>query len=179
MRSTRVRASAASVLVRTALLAALAAAIGYAEAALLPALPVPGLRLGLANVAVLVALVSLGRRPALAVGAVKVLLVGLATGGLLGPSGAMSAAGTLAAWAVACLLDAAGERFSPVGLGVGASAAHVAAQFVVACVLTGSPAPLLLLSLSLAASLPAGLATGYSARLLVSRTPLTQVSVGV
>lgn len=179
MSSTPAPGSHTPVVVRAALLAALAAAIGYAEAVLLPSLPLPGLRLGLANVAVLVAMLALGPRPAFAVGAVKVVLVGLATGSLFGPSGAMSAAGTLAAWFAAAALLAAGDRFSPVGLGVGASAAHVTAQFAVACALTGSFAPLLLLPLSLAASLPAGLATGYSARLLVSRTPLAQASVGV
>lgn len=171
MRSTHVRADASRVAL-AGLLAALAVALGWAESAAGLALPVPGVRLGLANIPVIVALVALGPRPAGWVALAKVVLTGLATGGLLGPVGAMSAAGTALAWLAASALAIAGDRFSPVGLGIGAAAAHVLGQYAVACILAASTAPLSLLAPSLALSLIAGFATGHSARILLSRAPL-------
>ncbi len=64
----------------TAMLLAVATALGYAEAVLLPALPVPGLKLGLANVAVVIALAVLGPARAAVVSVGRVFLVALATG---------------------------------------------------------------------------------------------------
>lgn len=172
MRSTLAADDRTVVVAAAGTLIAVAVTIGWMEAVMLPAGPVPGVRLGLANVAVLVAFAWFGARPAAAVAAGKVLLVGLATGSLLGPSGLLSAAGTIAAWFALVSLGAAGDRFSPLGLGVGASAAHVAAQFGIATAVIGSTAVLGLLPLALAASVPMGLATGWCAALLIDRVPL-------
>lgn len=171
MRSTPARADTQRIAL-VGLLAALAVALGWVESAAGLALPFPGVRLGFANIPVIVALVALGPRSAGSVALAKVLLTGLATGGLLGPAGAMSAVGTALAWLAAVALAAAGERFSPVGLGIGAAVAHVCGQYAVACALAGSTAPLSLLAPSLVLSLLAGLVTGYSARILLTRVPL-------
>lgn len=157
---------------RTAALAcflALACVLGLVESMMLPPLPLPGLRLGLANIAVVVALAAMGPADALAVTLGRVIIVGFATGSLLGPVGAMSAAGALASWATMAVLVPAGARFSPIGWSLGGSAAHVVAQLVVAAVAVASPSPLMLLPISLGLSLPSGLAVGLVARLLLSR----------
>lgn len=162
---------------RTALLIALASVLGYAEAVLLPALPVPGLRIGLANLAVLLAMVLLGPNRALVVSLARVLVVGLATGTLFGPAGAMSAAGAFAAWmAMALVARTPRSPFSLVGISVTGSYAHVLGQLAMASLLVGSPYPFALAPLSLAASICAGLVIGYSARLLLSRVPFMKVS---
>lgn len=155
-------------------LVAAGAALGMAEATLLPPLPVPGVRLGIANVALLLALSWLGPRGALAVGAARVALVGLATGSLGGPATLMASCGCLAAW-VGMSLVSRSPSFSLVGWSVAGSAAHVLAQIAAACFLTGSVAPLGLVPLALGLSLPAGLATGSLACAVVSRLPRTVV----
>ena len=142
---------------------------------MLPSLPVPGVRIGLANVAIVIALVTLGGRWCITISLMRVVVVGLATGTLLGPVGMLSAAGGAAA-AGAMFLLARSRAFSVLGVSLGGSAAHVSAQLVVAVLLSGSTAPLLLLPLSLALSLPSGLVIGYSARLLLSRLPSRSLS---
>jgi len=73
----------------TALLLACATALGYVEAVLFPAMPLPGFKLGLANVAVVIALVMLGPARAGVVSLGRVLLVALATGTLGSPTMAL------------------------------------------------------------------------------------------
>lgn len=155
-----------------AALVALGAVLGLVESAIVPPLPVPGVRLGLANLAVVLALAWLGPRRALEVSALRVLLVALAAGTLGGPGFAMALSGALAAWAAMAALARTSPGVSPLGWSVAGAAAHVLAQLAVASVLSGSPAPLLLSPLSLALALLCGLAVGYSARLLLSRPPL-------
>lgn len=155
--------------VETALLLSLAAVLGYAESLLLPPTPVAGLRLGIANLAVIVALVRLGPARAAVVSLGRVVIVGLATGTLAGPMGMLSAGGAVASWTVMTLLWRAGERFSPVGWSVAGAATHVLAQIAIASLLIGSTAPVSLVPLSLALSLPTGLAVGLCARVVISR----------
>ncbi len=161
-----------------ALLLSFASCVAYAEAVLLPSLPIPGVRLGFANIAVVVAILVSGSRSALVVSVGRVLIVALATGALGGPSFLLSIAGALAAWATMSMLASRGAVFSPIGWSVAGSAVHVVTQLVVASWIVGSTAPLLMLPLSLGASLPAGLAVGYSAGLLVSRIPETTLVFG-
>jgi heptaprenyl diphosphate synthase len=161
---------------QTALLMGLAATLGYVESAMLPSLPIPGLKVGLANIAIVVALLTLGRSRALAVSLGRVVLVGLATGMIAGPTAALSAGGALASWGV--MASVVGERtpFSIVGISLAGSSASAIAQLLVAALVTGSAAPLMLLPLSLGLSIPAGLAVGLAARLLISRVPRTALS---
>lgn len=155
----------------TAVLLAVAAVIGYLESVVVPPLPVPGLRLGLANVVVVFTLATLGARAAAFVSIGRVFVIGLAAATLGGPSFALSLAGALASLLVMTALAAAGDRFSVIGWSIAGSAAHVSAQLVVASALIGSSAPLALAPLALAASIPLGLAVGYTTRLLISRIP--------
>lgn len=157
----------------TATLLALAAVLGYAEAVLLPPLPVAGLRLGVANVAVVVALASVGPRAALSVSLGRVLLVGLAVGSLGGPASLMALGGALTSWAVMATLSRAPRAFSALGWSVAGSAAHVSAQLLVACALVGSSAPLALSTVALPLSLATGLATGVIALAVLSRFPVS------
>ncbi len=162
---------------QVSLLMALASVLGYAEAVLLPSLPVPGFRLGLANLAVVLAMALLGPSRALLVSLGRVLIVGLATGTLLGPIGFMSVVAAIAAWAAMALLYRLGRAtFSVIGWSVAGSAAHVLGQLVAASLLVGALHPFALAPLSLAAALCAGIAIGYSAHLLLSRVPFMKVS---
>jgi heptaprenyl diphosphate synthase len=140
-------------------------------------LPIPGVRLGLGNLAVVLALSLLGRGAALRVSVLRVLIVATATGALGGPAFMMAVSGALASWAVMSLLS----RFrdvSAIGWSVAGAAAHVLAQLVVAGVVTGSAAPLLLSPVALALAIACGLVIGYSSRLLLSRLPLVQSEFG-
>lgn len=162
---------------QVALLLALAVVLGYLEAVLVPPLPVAGVRLGIANLAVIVALSRFGPKNALIVSLGRVVIVGLALGTLAGPVGAMSAAGACASWATMSALWRAGSRFSPVGWSVAGASAHVVAQLAVASIFIGSSAILGWAPISLAASLPTGLAVGLCARLLISRISRPEWSV--
>jgi heptaprenyl diphosphate synthase len=154
-----------------AMLVAVGAILGIVETALVPSLPVPGVRLGLANLAVVLALPLAGRAAALRVSVLRVLVVALATGALGGPAFAMALSGAVASWGVMAWLSAR-RSVSPIGWSVGGAAAHVAAQLLIASLLTGTVAPLLLAPVSLLLALACGLVIGYSSRLLLSRLPL-------
>lgn len=162
---------------QTAVLVALAVVLGLVESAVVPSLPVPGVKLGLANLAVIVALVQLGPGRAAFVSLARVLLVALGTGTLAGPAFLLSLAGALASfcamWALARLCTAC----TPVGWSVAGAAAHVVAQLAVASLLVSSLAPLALAPISLAASLPLGLMLGYLSVLIISRLPELSLSV--
>jgi len=154
-------------LTTTALLMAVASVLGLLEAAF-PA-PVPGARLGLANVAVVLALVMLGPSRALAVSLGRVAIVSLATGTAGGPAFMLAVGGAIVSWGVMCLV----LRFLPsatiVGVSASGGAAHVFSQLVVASALAGTAGVFAVSTLSLSAGLLFGTATGFIARLVVSR----------
>ncbi|MDI6901415.1 MAG: Gx transporter family protein [Anaerosomatales bacterium] len=131
--------------------------------------PLPWLRLGIANIVVVLGLRLLGPRAALGISLARWAIVGLLTGTLAGPTGGLALCGAIAAWAAMSALSLCGARFSVVGWSVLGAVAHSTAQFSIASVLAGSVAVLTLYPLSAAASLLFGLATGFVARLLLSR----------
>jgi heptaprenyl diphosphate synthase len=153
------------------MLLAVATALGYAEAVLMPSLPVPGLKLGLANVAVVVALAVLGPGRAAVVSLGRVLLVALATGTLGGPAMALALSGAVASWTVMALMARQKDTFSVIGWSLAGAAAHAVGQLLVAVIVTGSAAPIMLLPLALALSLVTGTVVGLLAHLLISRVP--------
>ena len=159
-------------LATTALLLACATALGYIEAVLFPAMPVPGFKLGLANVAVVLALSTVGPLRAGVVSIGRVFLVALATGTLAGPTMVLALAGAVASWGVMALMARQRDTFSVIGWSLGGSAAHAVAQLFAAVLVTGTAAPLMLLPISLAASVVAGLVVGLISFALVSRLPL-------
>ncbi len=161
----------------TALLLACACVLSYAESVLLPASPIPGLRIGLANIAVVVALDRIGASAAAMVAIGRVFVVCAAMGTLMGPVGAMALAGALCSWAAMAGLRACGSRFSVVGWSVAGASVHVIAQLVTASVIVGSGAVIALSPVSLALSLPTGLMVGFAARLLISRISRPVLSV--
>lgn len=166
----------ARVVATVAMLVAVGAILGIVESALVPALPIPGVRIGLANLVVVLALPIVGRAAALRVSLLRVLIVAIATGALGGPAFAMALAGAAASWAVMAWLT--GRRsVSPIGWSVGGAAAHVAAQLFVASIVAGSAVPLLLAPVSLLLALSCGLVIGYASRLLLSRLPLAYPEV--
>lgn len=162
-----------STLTTTALLVAVGSVLGLVENAVLPPFPVPGVRLGLANIAVVLALILVGRAAALRVALLRVAIVGLAAGSLGGPGFLLAVGGAIAAWAVMSPLSRM-RQVSSLGMSVAGAAAHVAAQLVLAAVLTGGPAPLLFVPLSLCLAVPCGLAIGSVVQVLTARLPLVQ-----
>lgn len=153
----------------TAALLATACVIGLVEAAI-PGLPfAPWLRLGLANVAVVIALATFGPRTAALVGLGRVGVVGLATGTLFGPTSAMAAAGAFCALGVMWALKRGVPTTTAVGWSAAGSAAHVAAQFLVASVLLGSGSVIVLAPVSVLVALILGAVVGYLALVVASR----------
>jgi len=166
--------SATRDLVAAGLLVAMGAVLGLVESAIVPPLPVPGVRLGLANIAVVLALSLLGPGRAFVVSIGRVLIVGIAAGTLGGPGGILALSGAVAAWCAMAALSRTRGSVSVIGISVAGAAAHVGGQLAAACAVTGSAAPLMFAPLSLALGLACGLAIGYSARLLLARVPLTR-----
>lgn len=158
----------------TAMLVAVGAILGLLESAVVPPLPVPGIRIGLANLAVVLALTVGGRVMALRVSLLRVLIVAVATGALGGPGMLMALAGASASWATMAVLSM-NTSISPIGWSVAGAAMHILAQLAVASLLTGTMTPLFLAPIGLALATICGLCIGYSARLLISRLPLEQM----
>lgn len=156
----------------TSALLATACVIGLLEAAM-PGLPfAPWLRLGIANVAVVIALAAFGFKSAAAVSVGRIGIVGLATGSLLGPASAMATAGALSALLAMWGVRRAFPSSTAVGWSAAGSAAHVAAQFLVASVLLGSSSVVVLAPPSVLLALLLGALVGYLALIVASRLHL-------
>jgi heptaprenyl diphosphate synthase len=154
------------------MLLAAATVLGYIEAVLLPALPLPGMKIGLANLAVLIALVMVGPGRALVVSVGRVFLVALATGTLGGPTMLLALTGAFLSWWVMAALFRQGDTFSIVGCSIAGGCAHVVGQLVAAVIVTSSPAAIMLLPFALAVGIVAGALIGFLAHLLISRVPV-------
>ncbi len=89
------------------LLFALSIVLSFAESALIPPLPVPGLKIGLSNIVTMYCLFCMGRREAYMIAVLKSMFV-LFTRGAVGA--AMSLAGGLASVTVMLLLGAGREK---------------------------------------------------------------------
>jgi heptaprenyl diphosphate synthase len=155
----------------TAMLLAVATALGYAEAVLLPSLPVPGLKLGLANVAVVIALATVGSARAGVVSVGRVFLVALATGTVGGPTMVLALSGAVASWAVMSGLARKPSEFSVIGWSLAGASAHVIGQLAAAVVITASPAAIMLLPFAMSLALMTGTVVGLISHLLLSRVP--------
>lgn len=150
------------------ILAALALILGWVDSMIPLSSAVPGLRLGLANLAVVIALYRLGIWYAAAVSVTKVLLSALLFGSL---SGLMySSAGAAVSLAVMILLHRL-PCLSPIGASSAGGAAHIAAQFAVAALLTATPALLRLLPPLLITGTVTGALLGLTAKLILKRLP--------
>lgn len=149
-----------------AMLAALAAALSWAERFVPLALlvPLPGIKLGLANVVTLVALYFYGARAAFLILLVRCSLGALMGGGII--SLCYSLAGGLLAMAVMALVKNA-RGLSVWGVSVCGAAAHSVGQIAAACALLSSYAPVAYLPLMLCTSAVTGLITGALCSMLV------------
>ncbi len=130
--------------------------LSYVEA-MLPSLPVPGVKLGLANVAVVFALYALGGREAAGVSFLRVIIVGILFGNAA--SFAYSAAGAVFSFAVMAVLKKTG-LFSHVGVSLAGGVAHNVGQIAMAAVILGTGAVIYYLPVLLAAGLVSGVAVG-------------------
>ena len=106
------------------LLFALSIVLSFAESALIPPLPVPGLKIGLSNIVTMYCLFCMGRREAYMIAVLKSMFV-LFTRGAVGA--AMSLAGGLASVTVMLLLGAEREKRSFLFISVCGGLAHNAA----------------------------------------------------
>ncbi len=156
------------------LLAALALILGWIDSMIPLSSALPGLKLGLANLAVVIALYRLDIRYAAAVASVKVLLSSLLFGSV---SGLMySAAGALVSLVVMILIKRL-PSVSAIGASAAGGAAHIAAQFVVAALLTSTPALLRMLPPLLAVGTITGSLLGITALAVMKRMPVTSPSL--
>lgn len=141
----------------SALTLSVALILSYVEA-MLPSLPVPGVKLGLANVAVVFALYSLGEREAAAVSLLRVVIVGILFGNAA--SFAYSCAGALLSLAFMLALKKTGA-FSQVGVSVAGGIAHNAGQIAMAAVILGTGAVVYYLPVLIVSGLISGAAVGF------------------
>jgi len=157
------------------MLAALALILGWVDSMIPLSSALPGLKLGLANLAVVIALYRLGIWHAAAVSAVKVLLSAMLFGGLSGLL--YSAAGAAFSLAVMIALKPI-RQVSAAGASAAGGAAHIAAQFVVAALLTSTPAVLGLMPPLLAVGTLTGTLLGITALVVMKRLPQKIFSAG-
>ena len=149
-------------------LAALSLILGWVDSMIPLSSAVPGLKLGLANLAVVIALYRLGIWHAAAVSAVKVLLSALLFGSVSGLI--YSAAGAAFSLLVMIMLRRL-PVLSPVGVSAAGGAAHIAAQFAAAALLTSTPALLRLMPPPFAVGTLTGALLGFGALLVMKRLP--------
>lgn len=149
-------------------LAALALILGWVDSLIPLSSALPGLKLGLANLAVVIALYRLDIPHAAAVSAVKVLLSSLLFGSVSGLI--YSASGALVSLVVMSLVKRL-PSVSAVGTSAAGGAAHIAAQFATAAVLTSTPALLRLLPPLLAVGTVTGSLLGLTALIVMKRIP--------
>ncbi len=144
-------------LTASALTLSAALILSYVEA-VLPSLPLPGVKLGLANVAVVFALYALSGKAAAGVSFLRVIIVGILFGNAA--SFAYSFAGAVLSLVVMLLLKKT-NVFSYVGVSVAGGVAHNAGQIAVAALIIGTEAVLYYLPVLIATGLLSGVAVGF------------------
>ena len=122
---------------RTALLAAAAVALGFAESCLPPIVPVPGIKIGLGNIAVLSALYCIDAPCAIFVAAIKPLLCAMLFSGFSGLIYSFSGA---AASLAAMLLLKKTDKFSVMGISCAGGIFHNIGQLTAAYLMLGTGA---------------------------------------
>ena len=141
---------------RYGLLTAMMLILGFLESRIPVAMAIPGVKLGLANAVLLYALYLMGGKSALILMVLKVVLSGLSFSGL---SAMMySAVGSALSLALMVLLKKI-KGFSVLGVSVVGAAGHNVGQLAVACLITGSWAPMAQLPLLLVSAVLTGIAT--------------------
>lgn len=148
---------------RYGLLTGVMLVLGYVET-LLPAAPIPGIKLGLSNTVLLYALCLMGPGSALLLGTVKVLLSGF----LFGSPAAMlySAAGAALSLGAMALLSRL-RGISPIGISVAGAAAHNVGQCAVAALFVQPRAVLAYFPVLLISAVLTGIVTGVAAKYLM------------
>jgi len=150
-------------LTQTALLFALAVVLSLVEG-LLPALPVPGVRLGLSNIPVMYALFFLGKGPAASIAGLKGAFAALTRGaaaGLLSVSGGLCSVG-----AMALLLWLSKKRASCFLLSICGAVCHNLGQLAAVSLLYETFGFQFYLPVLLAAGIAAGAVTAVLLRVL-------------
>ena len=165
---TQSRNEKAGRIARLAVLTAMALALQWLEALLPPPVPAVPVRIGLANIFVLYAMIEMTAGDALTVSVLRCLLLPLITGNVSGLI--YSLCGGILAWAAmtAFLGLYRSGRISSIGLSVTGAVAYQIGQVIAGCFIVGAVilayAPVMILL-----SVPAGIATGWIAGILVSR----------
>lgn len=122
---------------RTAVLAAAAVALGFAESCLPPVVPIPGVKIGLGNMAVLIALYCVGVPCTISVALIKPILCALLFSGFSGLIYSFSGA---AASLAAMLLLKKTDKFSVVGISCAGGIFHNIGQLAAAYLMLGKGA---------------------------------------
>jgi heptaprenyl diphosphate synthase len=127
---------------------------------------IPGMKLGLANIATMVVVFSLDRKSGLIVAFLRIFLVGLIYSGLFTPAFWISlSGGTLA---VLVLIALKGAKLSIYTISVVAALTHMIGQIGAAILVVNTPTLIYYLPYMILISIPAGLATGYLSKKIIS-----------
>lgn len=151
-----------------ALLSALAILLGYVEHLIPVVPPIACIKLGLGNIAVLLCLYGLdATRTAWGVSLTKIIVCAALFGGM--GSLPYSLAGGVTSLCVMCLLRRENGSLSAAGISAAGGAFHMAAQVIVAAMLTATPEVLTLLPLLMAVGTVTGLGNGALVNILCPR----------
>jgi len=169
-------------LVRSALLVAVAAALHVVEG-MLPnpfyALLGPGAKLGLANMVTVAVVLSYGAKPALVIAALRALLGGLLGGTFLTFGFFLSFAGAVvSALVMGLLCYVSASRLSAIGLSLLGAVAHNVTQILVASILVNHLGLMVHLPYLLFFALPTGYFVGLVGSLLHKYLPKEDLQNG-
>ena len=156
-----------TILVRLALLTAIALTIFMLEAQIPPVVPIPGVKLGLANIVTVFAVFILGAKEAAAVLFCRIFLGAVFAGNF--STIFYSAAGGLLAILVTIGLRRVLTKKQIWIAGSLAAVAHSIGQVVMAALLTSTPYVLVYLPVLIPVSIVTGLFTGLCAQFMINR----------
>ena len=150
----------------SAVMVALSLALSFFESLLLPALPIPGIKLGLANIVTLFMLYSLSPTHTAVVLFSRCALASLFGGGVTAFSFSVTG-GFLAL--VLMFFAIKSDKFSIYGVSIIGAAAHSIGQILMACLMFTSFATLMYLPVMLLVSLITGALIAFVADILLKR----------
>ena len=130
---------------------------------------IPGVKLGLANVVILIMLYEFKFYEAGIVDILRILIVAIIRGTLLTPTFFMSLSGGVLSYLLMLLFSKV-KIFSPIGVGIIGSIAHVFGQILVAIWIMGTNAVLYYLPFIMLLSLATGILSGFIAKTYIKRS---------
>lgn len=161
------RSRSVRTIVTISLLVAMELALTALESTFPPFIPFPGVKLGLANIVTLISFSLIKKRQVLLVVLLRLILTGLVLGTFLTPAFWISSGGGLLSFFVMAIGSGC-RLISIVGVSLIGAAAHNIGQLIALSLLLSNVGVIYYLPWLLLWSVPTGLFTGFSARLVIS-----------